>query len=68
MNGEFTLNNKPPRPKPARFEANSKTRQKLLFCGLACLPGQLDLFPTDGCEQAEDDHGAVSPVESQDGK
>ena len=68
MNRDFTLSNKPAHPTPARFESNGKTRQKVLFCGLDCLPGQLDLFPTDGCERADDAYGAASPVETQDGQ
>jgi hypothetical protein len=32
------------------------------------LPGQLDLFPTDGCERAEDEQSDVRPVQAQDGK
>lgn len=38
---------KPPRPKPAEFNTNAG-RQKVLFSGLDCLPGQMDLFLTDG--------------------
>lgn len=41
----------PPRPepkKPAKFAPPEKTRQRMLLSGLDCLPGQLDLFPTDG--------------------
>lgn len=45
----FTLQNDPPRPKPARFESNTG-KQRKLFAGLNCEPGQLDLFPTDGSE------------------
>ena len=67
MNPEFALTNEPPCPKPARFESNGKTRQKRLFAGLDCLPGQLDLFPTDGCERAEDDQSNGRPAETQDG-
>jgi len=68
MNRDFTLSNKPAHPTPARFKSNDKTRQKVLFCGLDCLPGQLDLFLTDGCERADDDHGDVNPVQTQDGQ
>ncbi len=68
MNRDFTLSNKPTRPTPARFETDDKTRQKVLFCGLDCLPGQLDLFPTDGCERPEDDQSDVRPGWAQHGK
>lgn len=43
----FTLANEAPRPKPPRFENNSG-RQMVLLAGLGCLPGQRDLFQTDG--------------------
>lgn len=46
---EFTLANDPPKPKPVRFE-NSEGRQRMLLAGLDCLPGQSDLFRTDGEE------------------
>jgi len=68
VNREFTLSNEPAHPTPTRFESNGKTRQKVLLCGLNCLPGQLDLFPTDGCERAEDEQSDVRPVQAQDGK
>ena len=45
--GEFILANDKPRPKPAKWQ-NSDARQRVLFAGLDCLPGQQDLFPTDG--------------------
>jgi len=45
----FTLANEAPRTKPARFENNS-ARQMVLLAGLDCLPGQRDLFATDGEE------------------
>lgn len=40
----FTLRNDPPRHKPARFESQDKTRQRVLVDGMDCLPGQQDLF------------------------
>ena len=43
----FKLTNPPARPKPATFETNTG-RQKVLFSGMNCLPGQIDLFKTDG--------------------
>jgi hypothetical protein len=43
----FTLkNDSPGRTKPVL--ENPKTTQKVLFGGLGCEPGQLDLFKTDG--------------------
>lgn len=46
MNDEtFTLCNDP--PPPARFD-DQECRQTVLFAGLDALPGQEDLFPTDG--------------------
>jgi len=46
----FTLRNEAPRPKPQRFE-NQGGRQMVLLAGLDCLPGQWDLFQTDGEEE-----------------
>ena len=43
----FTLANDPPQLKPARFE-NGEERQRMLLAGLDCLPGQANLFQTDG--------------------
>lgn len=47
---QFTLENRQVKPKPRPLEAPPAGRQKVLFSGLDCLPGQLDLFPTDGEE------------------
>lgn len=46
---EFQLSNPPQssEPKPVKF-FTEKARQSVLFSGLDCLPGQQDLFPTDG--------------------
>ena len=44
---EFTLANAPPKRKPAEF-AKEPIRQTVLFAGLDALPGQRDLFATDG--------------------
>lgn len=38
--------------KPAIRDAKKLT-QRVLFSGLDCEPGQLDLFPTDGVEDNE---------------
>lgn len=45
----FTLANDPPRKPAARFE-NNYSRQMMFLAGLDCLPGQGDLFATDGEE------------------
>lgn len=48
--GTFTLDNRPTPIKGKRriCDTNPATRQTVLFAGLACLPGQEDLFATDG--------------------
>jgi len=35
--------------------SGDEERQLVLFAGMDCLPGQLDLFPTDGEPTPEDD-------------
>ena len=44
----FTLSNPPPKPIPWRGPKPENTRQTMLLSGLDCLPGQGDLFETDG--------------------
>jgi hypothetical protein len=44
----FRLASDPPRPRPAEFHDSEQRRQRALFAGLDVLPGQLDLFSTDG--------------------
>lgn len=39
----------PAKPKKA-VEPDGKARQMVLLAGMDCLPGQLDLFDTDGIE------------------
>ncbi len=39
-------------------------RQRVLFCGLDCLPGQIDLFPTDG-EPDAPEHAARDTAENE---
>jgi hypothetical protein len=48
--GAFTLDSSPApiRGKRRVCDTNPAQRQTVLFAGLACLPGQEDLFPTDG--------------------
>ena len=45
------VNEKPAAAK--RDVADEPRNQRTLFAGLDCLPGQLDLFPTDGESSAE---------------
>lgn len=52
----FQLQNKPARQSTA---PPSKYKQGVLFAGMACLAGQLDLFPTDGQEVTPPDETAV---------
>ena len=47
MSEPFELTNEPPPPEPWQGEKPEPTRQKVLFSGMECLPGQLDLFDTD---------------------
>ena len=50
MNEPFQLEREPAtRTKPTRF-TSTKAKQATLFSGLDCLPGQGDLFATDGAE------------------
>ena len=44
---------KPPKAQPIPFE-NGPNRQRMLLCGLDCLSGQRDLFPTDGGPKREE--------------
>ena len=55
MNETFELKNEPHRPKRHPIETNPRSKQKVLFAGMDCLPGQLDLFPTDGQEADDSD-------------
>ena len=52
MHGEpFTLDtNYRPKRRNVKGENNPNTRQTVLFAGMDLLPGQTDLFPTDGKE------------------
>ena len=38
----------PPSQSPWRGEEPERTEQRMLLTGLDCLPGQLDLFETEG--------------------
>ncbi len=57
MNDTFALSNNPAPKKPCHAQPSDKMRQKVLFAGLDCLSGQMDLFPTDG--QPPDDEQAA---------
>ena len=50
MSEEFQLRNDPPAasPRSTLRDPVDEKRQRVLFAGLDCLPGQLDLFATDG--------------------
>ena len=50
----FRLENPAPKPNLDRFE-NDQSRQCMLLAGMDCLPGQLDLFSTDGEKEMRDD-------------
>lgn len=52
-NESFVLTNQPARRSPIRFE-NDERRQKPLFAGLDCLPGQDDLLSTEGVDDDAD--------------
>jgi hypothetical protein len=43
----FALQRPHPKPRVTQFVSHGGT-QKVLFSGMDCLPGQQDLFPTDG--------------------
>jgi hypothetical protein len=40
-----------PKRQKVKGENNPNNRQAVLFAGMNCLPGQTDLFPTDGREE-----------------
>ena len=40
----FFLANDPPAVKPAEYEDQERSRQRVLIDGMDCLPGQTDLF------------------------
>jgi hypothetical protein len=47
---------------PLKQPAEEDIRQTVLFSGMDCLPGQLDLFETDGAAESEvDDIRAFPP-------
>ena len=48
---EFGLRNSPATKKPWRGKEPENTRQTMLLSGLDCLPGQQDLFVTDGQQE-----------------
>lgn len=52
----FALRNSPATKKPWRGSVPQNTRQTLLITGMDCLPGQRDLFETDGEAAAANDN------------
>ena len=40
-------------PRRMKFESSDQSQQRTLFAGLDCLPGQADLFPTNGLPQIQ---------------
>ena len=70
MHGEsFTLDtNYRPKRQKVKGENNPNNRQAVLFAGMNCLPGQTDLFATDGKEQTQEHYCALcnEPVERPD--
>ena len=53
----FRLQNDPPPHRPWRGQKSSekpKDKQAMLFSGLDCVPGQQDLFSTDGAASEEE--------------
>ena len=49
----YQLGNDPPPRRPLKPESRDRQKQQTLFAGLDCLPGQQDLFPTDGNAASE---------------
>ena len=47
MDEPFTLQNAP-QVRKQDFTPRDNRKQRVLFAGMNCLPGQLDLFQTDG--------------------
>lgn len=57
----FRLVNDKSIPRPTQFENSDRTRQQVLFSGLDCLPGQLDLFDADGSDSPPKAQGDRKP-------
>lgn len=57
----FTLQNDPApqRTRQTQCFAPQPERQQVLFAGLDCLAGQMDLFATDGEREEADNESAV---------
>lgn len=45
---DFKLTNEPQKPIRDSELRDEPSRQKVMFAGMDCLPGQMDLFDTDG--------------------
>lgn len=48
MSEAFHLTNEEPKRTPWGTPESPKAKQTVMFSGMDCLPGQQDLFPTDG--------------------
>lgn len=59
MSNPFQLKNETPKPKPRSF-TTTEAKQTVLFSGMDCLPGQKDLFQTDGKDTQDDEGNAIS--------
>ena len=57
-----------PKRRKVKGENNPNNQQAVLFAGMNCLPGQADLFATDGKEQTPEHHCSWcdEPVERPD--
>ena len=44
----FKLQNDEPAPRKRKIVSTERAKQRVLFAGLNCLPGQQNLFETDG--------------------
>ena len=51
----YQLGSDPPPYRPWKPEPRERQKQQTLFAGLDCLPGQRDLFPTDGNAASENE-------------
>jgi hypothetical protein len=51
MDEGYALTNPPPRLPEPRGPQPENTRQRVLYSGMDCLPGQQNLFETDGEDQ-----------------
>ena len=60
MEGSFQLENDRPQTPMRKFIESRNNNQKVMFSGMDCLPGQQDLFQTDGgSDEASEDRPSV---------